>query len=185
MKTTVYVAAEGHPGARAGGIQPAFRAWSDALLIQHVSGVGDPRESAAAMRASAAVARVEPIALYADPVQVDTSLCFAAMSSDMLRMYFPPSWTEDLLSHLVDRGHTSDVVEELVMPCTEPMVPLKVSMLAEVLAETPPLLISHIRAYFSSDIERYANSLAELPSIGSLSEDWEILIPAPADSGAS
>jgi hypothetical protein len=177
MKTTVFVTGRDHPGAEPGVLQPAYRAWSDAFLLRHEAAVGGSKLNALASRATARLSRIEPIGGYSLPISVDSSACLAAISSDRLRLYFPPVWSEDLLDYLGDRRFSPDLVGELVLPCAAPMVPVDVTKMADVFAETPSYLLDEIQAYFSNEISAYVDSLSLASDAGDLSEDWEILIP--------
>ena len=108
---------------------------------------------------------------------VEASKCAVARSSDSLLLYFPPQWMEALLDHLADQGFSRDLVEELILPCAAPMVPLEVPLLADVFSETPSDLLDAIEAYFASDIDAYIGSVRPFEEGGIFDDDSEVLVP--------
>lgn len=176
MPTSVYISSGGHPGSAPGDLQPAYRAWADALILKCASEAGEAKQAAAAIRATAAIARIEPISSYNRELSIDTSSFLSATSSDLLGLYFPPRWSEDLLDHLSDRRFDRDLVEELVLPCSAPLVEVHVSKMTEVLVSTPSDILNTICAFFNDDIDSYVKSLGRQPR-AKLSEDWEIIVP--------
>lgn len=176
MPTSVYISRGENSGSEPGDLQPAYRAWADALIFQSAREAGEVKQAAAAIRATAAIARIEPSVSYNQELSMDTSSFLSAARSDLLGLYFPPKWSEDLLDHLSDRRFDRDLVEELILPCAAPLVDVHVSKMTEVLASTPSALLNAICAFFSEDVDLYVKSLDTRPG-ATLSKDWEIIIP--------
>lgn len=176
MSVVVFVAESGHIGANGGRLQPAYRAWADALLSRYARNIESPKIDAVDARSTARIARSEKIASYDLSIQVERASCLVAKSSDLMRLYFPPSWPEGLLEHLADIGFSRDLCEELIMPCAAPFVPIGVTSMSEVLSQTPQDLLQAVVTYFEGDISEYISSLGTLPLTGMPPEDSEILI---------
>ena len=178
MRTIVFVTDEKHCGARPGQLQPAYRAWADALLLRATED-DFTRAPTLQMRTTAQIGRVAPTDFYTIPLEVDRAICGAAMKSDSLRLFFPPQWREDLLDHLVELNFPRELVKELVMPCAAPMVLLHVSALRDVFAETPSEIIHAIASYFARDIAEYVESIFPVGEM-SFAVNREVIIPPAA-----
>ncbi|WP_298797613.1 hypothetical protein [uncultured Pseudonocardia sp.] len=177
MSVVVFVADSDHPGSKGGRLQPAYRAWSDALLVRRARNADEKKVAALTMRATAQIARAEPISPYGSSVDIAPESCLIAKSSDLMRLYFPPTWTDVLLGHLVDTGFSRAACEELIMPCDDPWVLIDATKMAAVLLETPADLLGAIEDFFCDEIDEYVDSLSDL-HLGSIpSEDFEILVP--------
>lgn len=176
MSSTVFVPGPRHPSAAPGRLQPAFRAWADALMLRYSESKTEPRKDAQpAFRQTAQIGRLRPTGHYVLPVTVDLAACRLATSSDSLNIYFPPSWTDGLLEYLVDWGFAVDLVQEMILPCAAPMVRVGINGIMSVIESTPADLIGAVEHYFANDLRKYVDSIRAIGT--EASDDFEVVIP--------
>ena len=167
-------------GCSPGATQPAFRAWADALLELAAERAGDDRTPAVAMRSTAQILPLSPPSSENHVVTVTSSGCALAYASGALLT--PRGWRQELRDHLVEIGLDRDEVEEHLLPCAAPLVPMRVAAAREVVTGTRPDLLRAIMTYFADDVRRYLESwqAAEHPAAGVDLLGWHLVVPMEA-----
>jgi len=180
VSSTVYIAQFNHPAAQAGVMQPAFRAWADALLSQQASKYDRDLAAAVSIRSTSQIGALSRRGMFTEPLVVNSSACFIAQASDQMQLFFPPAWRVGLVEYLAHFEYDDDMVEEHLLPCDAPLTPVLVDSMRQVLTETRSDFVKHIVQYFASDLGRYLESWRPLssPITSGNDEEWEVVIPS-------
>lgn len=112
--------------------------------------------------------------------EVDPRLCAAARHDIGSGFSSPAAW-RGLLAWLVDHGYETGVVEEELVPVTDPSAKMFVACLDEALRWTAPRLMDEVLAYFRDAAERYLDTWRPLTDMQDDKKGgWEVLVPPAA-----